>query len=384
MRKKHILEFSTYAKIGGTQQMLLEFLRHASHDTFTYYLCVLLEHDVLNEKVSQLPIEHTSLNMRGYWDLSAWWKLYTFIQGKQIDLIRTYGLKADIIGRIVGRIAGIPVHITSVRSTDPWRKWYHVMLDSLTARFTDLYVSNSEAGRMAVHQRERIPLTRIVTIPNGIAPDLLLRSSQRTAYRQQFGISATTPVLGIVANLCKMKGHTTLLDALPLIQKKFHDIRCFFVGNDFLDGAIHRYVQEKHCEETVVFTGFRQDIPELLSLFDIVLLPSLWEGSPVALLEAMAMKKPIVATEVGGIPELVIPQKTGILIPPQNPCALADAVIFLLENPAIASRMGEAGYERVLQEFSLDVLVARTEALYERLIYEKTALGQETSVIVSS
>jgi glycosyltransferase involved in cell wall biosynthesis len=376
MSKKRILEFISFAKIGGTEQSLLRFLHHASHDKYEFFVCVLLHADALNQEVSKLNIENISLNMRGYWDLSAWWKFYRFAKRKQVDLLRTYGLKADIIGRVIGRLLGIPVNITSVRSTDPWRKWYHVLLDVLTSGLTDLYLSNSEAGRMAIHQREGIPLSKILTIPNGI--DLAKYKTDNTqlseisaTYKKMFGIAPTDRVIGIVANLCKMKGHKTIIDALPRIQKVFPNIRCFFVGRDDLYGEIHNYVREKDCEHTVIFTGFRRDIPDLLPVFEVFLLPSIWEGLPTVLLEAMAMKKPVVASSVGGIPEIVEDEKTGVLIPPQDPDALAEAVIFLLKNPDIADKMGQAGYERVRRNFSLDNTVAKTETVYDRLIEQK-------------
>ncbi|MCP4398068.1 MAG: glycosyltransferase [bacterium] len=376
MSKKRILEFSTYAKIGGTQRMLLEFLRHASHEKYDYSMCVLLDRDVLNEKVSQLGIENTSLNMRGYWDATAWWKLYRFAQSKRFDLIRTYGLKADIIGRIVGKILGIPVNITSVRSTDPWRKWYHVLLDSLTAPFTDLYLSNSEAGRLAVCRREKIPASKTFTIPNGI--DLKKYDPQHVdeervnALKAEWGIRSTTKVIGIVANLCKMKGHNILVDALPHIQDKFPEIKCLFVGTDFLAGEIQQYVRQRACEQTVIFTGFQEDIPEILALMDIFVLPSQWEGLPTALLEAMAMKTPVIASSVGGIPELVEHEKSGILIPPDRSDALAKATILLLGHPEISRKMATCAYQQVEKYFSIHSMVSQTEIVYEQLITKKT------------
>ena len=405
--KKRILHFSTYAKIGGTQKMLLEFLRHASHDKYEYYLCVLLGHDALNLEAAKLNIVNASLKMRGYWDVTAWWKLYRFAKGKQFALMQTYGLKADVIGRIVGKVLGIPVNITSVHSTDPWRKWPHVLLDAGTSALTDCYLSNSEAGRLAIHRRERIPLAKIVTILNGInvteytpENDLTpgpspkergdslpfgegwggVKALRRGAgggcsndLRRSLGIAPHDPVIGIVANLCKMKGHTTIVDALPEIQAQFPQVKCLFVGADFLQGEIQRYVREKRQENTVIFTGFRPDIPALLSLLDVFLLPSLWEGLPTALLEALAMQKPVVAAAVDGIPEIVEAGRTGLLIPPQDPQALADAVLFCLSQPERAAQMGQAGAEAVRRKFTLDMVVQQTETLYEQLIRKKCA-----------
>ncbi len=350
--------------------MFLEYLRHTSHDKYIFYVCVLLEHGFLNESVSRMKIDNTSLNMRGYWDLRAWWKLYQFATGKQIDLIRTYGLKAHIIGRIVGKAMGIPINITSVRNTDPWRKWYHVWLEVLTSGLTDLYISNSEAGRIATHRRERIPLKKIITIPNGIDITNYPSPKRETilTYRQRLGLSEGDPVLGIVANLRAQKGHKTIADALLRIQGVFPAVKCLFVGADLLNGAIHTYVQAKGLRNVVIFTGSREDIPELLSVLDVFLLPSTWEGFPKSILEAMAMQKPVVASNVGGIPEIVEHQKTGIIIPPQDSNALTEAVIELLHSPERASQMGQFGYQRVKEHFSIDSVVKHTEAVYDQFL----------------
>lgn len=383
MDKFRVLEFSTYAKIGGTQKMLLEFLRHASHDRFAYYHCVLLAHDALIEEIGNLGIPQASLNMRGYWDIRAWWKLYLFIKDQQIDLMRTYGLKADIIGRIVGKLAGIPINITSVRSTDPWRKWHHVWLDRSTSNLVDLYLSNSEAGRLAVHQRERIPLSKIITIPNGIDIERFdptkINAGRVHSLREQFGLSSSTPVIGMVANLCQMKEHKTIIDALPRIQARFPRVKCLFVGADYLQGEIQRYVKEQHSEASVIFAGFQRDIPECLALLDIFLLPSLWEGLPTAMLEAMAIKRPVIATPVGGIPEILTDGETGLLIPTQHPDALANAVISLLESPDKAAALAEAGCHLIRTRCSIQTMAAQTEQLYERLILAKRATHRRHS-----
>lgn len=372
MPKTHILEFSTYAKMGGTQQEILKFLRAASHEKYTFFVCILLEHDVLNEEVAKLQIEETSLNMRGYWDVRAWWRLSRFAREKQIALMHTYGLKAHIIGRLVGKCLGIPVNISSVHSTDPWRKWYHVLLERLTSPLTDLYISNSEAGRIATHQRERIPLAKIVTISNGIrVEEYQADEAQTERMRRRLGLRGEDRVLGIVANLRVMKGHKTIVDAFSAIQQHFPTTKCLCIGSDFLQGEIQRYVREKRLEQVILFPGFQKDIPSLLSLLEIFLLPSLWEGLPTAMMEAMAMKRPVIASAVGGIPELVEHGKTGLLIPPNDPHALAEAVVQLLRDPQRAQRMGQVGYEKIRREFSLHAMAARTEAMYDQLLKSK-------------
>jgi len=374
MSKKRILEFATYAGSGGTQQEIVKLARHISRAKYDLSVCVLLEQGLLNEELTRLQIPHTNFNMRGYWDLRAWQRFYWFGKTQRIDLIRTYGLKGHLVGRIVGKLLlNVPVVITSVHSTDPWRKWYHAFLDYATSGLTDLYISNSEAGRLATHRREHIPLAKIVTIPNGIdlshyAPYLERMPQIKATYQQQFGFTPETPVIGIIANLRKMKGHTTIIDALPRIQQQVPNVKCLFVGEDLLHGEIHRYVQARGLAQDIILTGWRQDIPEILALLDLFLLPSLWEGLPTSIAEAMVMQKPVVASTVGGIPELVEHGATGYLIPPNDPRALADAVIAVLTQPERARHMGLAGYAKVQREFAMETVIAKTEAVYDRLL----------------
>jgi glycosyltransferase involved in cell wall biosynthesis len=126
--------------------------------------------------------------------------------------------------------------------------------------------------------------------------------------------------------------------------------------------------------EDVIFTGIRQDVPNILGLLDVFVLPSLWEGLPIALLEAMAAGLPVVATAVGGTPEVVVEGETGFLVPPRDPEALAEAILRLLREPDLRRRMGEAGRKRVAEHFSVEQMVQKTEALYEHLLAEKGLL----------
>ena len=138
-----------------------------------------------------------------------------------------------------------------------------------------------------------------------------------------------------------------------------------------MGGEIQRYIHARRLEEAIILTGDRRDVPALLAALDVFLLPSLWEGLPTSIVEAMAMQTPVVASSVGGIPELVEHGVTGYLIPPQNPAALADAVTHLLAHPDLARQFGRAGYDRARRDFSMDAVVAKTEAAYDRLLAQR-------------
>lgn len=378
--RKRVVEFLSYGGIGGTQRLVLEFLRRASHEKFHFYVCVLLEHNWVNDEAANLHIENISLNMGGYADIGAWARLYRWLQGKNVDLIRTYGLKAHLIGRIVGKMADIPANITTVHSIDPWRRWHHVALDCATAGLCDLYLANSEAGRQMTHARERIPLARIATVPNGIDVERFsctVDQDVREAYRQQFGLTNDDLVIGMIANFRKMKGHATLVEAFPHILSRVPQAKCLFIGEAFVNEPDYHQqlvqsIQAQGLHDHIRFTGPRNDMPEMLAITDIVTLPTWWEGLPVSLTEAMAMGKPVVASSVGGIPEIIDDHVTGVLIPPRDATALAEALLELLTSPDMAKRLGQAGQARVRKEFSLERMVADTERTYEQVIAQKS------------
>lgn len=381
MNAPRILEFLTYSGIGGTQQVFLEFMRRASHHRYSYTVGTLLWHDWLNDELTRMQIPNFTLNMKGYYDARAWWNLTRFLRTHSIDLIRTYGLQAHLFGRICGAFAGVPVHITSIRSTDPWRKWHHSTLDRMTSGLTDLYLSNSEAGTRMTRQREGIVPRKTMTIHNGIDVEFVRskaidRPEIAAQYRRELGIDLSAPLIGIIATFRKMKGHAVLIDALPDVLRAHPSVKCLFIGGAFVaepeyEGELRQHVRSRQLEHAIIFTGFRRDIPELLSLLDVVVLPSSWEGLPSSILEAMALRKPVIASAVGGIPEIVVHEQTGLLISPQNPRQLADALLRLLSSPDMAVRMGQTGYERVKAAFSLDAMVAKTEAIYAELLCQK-------------
>ena len=272
------------------------------------------------------------------------------------------------------------MNISSIRNVDPWRTWFHARLDELTSGLTDLYISNSEAGRQATHRREHIPLPKIITIPNGIDVTAFRKTAEFSGpdklreYKHALGMSDSDRVIGIVANLRPQKGHDKIIAALPAILAEFPHTKCLFIGrNDFPDNNIHQLVQKKQLEQTIIFTGIRKDIARLLSICELFMLPSLWEGFPTVVIEAMAMGLPIIATPVGDIPDIVVPQQTGILISPKNPNVLVETVLELLKNPEKAQKMGQAGYERVRQHFSIEAMVRQTEEVYDRLLEQKTS-----------
>jgi glycosyltransferase involved in cell wall biosynthesis len=186
--------------------------------------------------------------------------------------------------------------------------------------------------------------------------------------RARLGVAADATVALYVANLLSYKGHEVLLEAMRTIVDRAPGAKLLLAGEGPMRDAIEAKRRALGLDKNVVLLGVRSDVPALLAVADLVVHPSFQEGFSNAILEAMAAAKPVVATAVGGNPEAVVDGETGILVPPHDPVALANAMERLINEPVLAKKMGEAGRQRVIQEFRIEDAVARYAALYERLV----------------
>jgi len=192
-------------------------------------------------------------------------------------------------------------------------------------------------------------------------------SSEPGAARKKMGFLPETPLVGIVARLHEVKGHSHFLEAARNILQQRPWIRFLVVG-----AGPHRPVLEKMAadfgiKDQVVFTGFRDDVYSLMADLDLLVISSLWEGFGLTAIEAMALGVPVVATEVGGLPEVVLHGETGLLAPPANPAALTRNILWMLDHPREASSMAEKGGQIVREKFTSTVMARRTEELYRRV-----------------
>lgn len=200
-----------------------------------------------------------------------------------------------------------------------------------------------------------------------------ISKSDSNRLRDEFGINSNEYIIGSIGNVGNVKGYEYFIQGASLIKKRINNIKFLIVGDLFESENRQYYKQLKNLvislklEQDIIFTGKRKDIPQLLFLFDVFLLTSITEGTPIAILEAMAMEKPIVATNVGGIPEQVINGESGLIIPPRNPEAIAKSIIYLLEHPNERMIMGKMGRIRAEEKFSLQECAREHKQVYEDL-----------------
>lgn len=301
----------------------------------------------------------------------------SFLKKNKIHILQTYHFGSDIWGTIFGRLVKVKLIISNRRDMGFWRSRQHVLAYKLVNRWVDRIVVVACAVGNLVRKEENINEEKIRTIYNGVE---FQNASTSSVTRESIGVKADDVVIMHVANLRPVKGHSFLLRALAQIVLKSSNVKLVLIGDDTLKGALQQLAGELKVLDNVIFLGKRKDARDLLKLADICVLPSLSEGMSNAILEYMAAGKPVVATSVGGNPELVQDGQNGILVDKENVEQLRDALASLVANPSQRAAMGGQGRKRIEQEFTMARMVQKYEGIYAQI----TPLGKKILHLISS
>lgn len=311
------------------------------------------------------------VNLRGLFQL---WRL---MRAEKFALVCCQCSIAGAVGRIAARIAGVPctVFIVSNYASHPFQSvlkrriynWLERMLDRLTDR--DVAVTESmkaegiETGILRAH--------KTTVIYNGMDLVNVDRREVRQDLLKEFGLQGRSPIIGTVGRLEFQKGVDYFLKAAARVLAQVPDVRFLVVGDGPLRGSLEELAEQLGIRHAVVFAGWQEDPVAFMAEMDMMCVTSRWEPFGYVLIEAMALKKPVVATRVGGIPEVVQDECTGILVTPQDPEAIANGILRLLQNPELAKRFGEAGRRRVEQRFAVAQMIEQYERLFLSVVHSK-------------
>jgi glycosyltransferase involved in cell wall biosynthesis len=377
--KIKILKFITHFGVGGTERQFLYLTKGLDRSRFDIRVGCMAKIGGFMKDVEALKVpiwEYTTKSLYSPKTLSGQFKLARDIRREGIQIIHSYGFYPNVFTIAPAALGTRCVTIASVRDTGVFSDRHRMrsLTQSLACRLADCVLANSNAVRTWL-TKQGLKSHDIRVIPNGIVLPPERDPREEFSIRAEFNIDRNAPLIAVISRLTRTKGMEFFLEAAAALVQRHPSVRFLIVGESCAEPE-YRFELQKQAEtlglkERMIFTGQRTDVPKILREVDISVLPSLSESFSNTLLESMANGLPVVATDVGGNPELVNDGINGILVPPQDAGALCRAMTQLLESPTLARRLSEAAREKVVREYSLDSVLRQTEDLYMSLLEQR-------------
>jgi glycosyltransferase involved in cell wall biosynthesis len=369
----HVLEATT----GGTRRHLVDLTLNLDKTKFNVrVICSLLrqasfQSDVEKLRAAGIRVDVIPMTRRVHplHDAAALVRIVRNFRQTPCDIVHCHSAKAGFLGRIAARLVGARAIYTPhcfpfLMDVHPLQRLLYLALEKFAARLTHHFIAVSESERNTALQARLCAAERVTVVRNGIDAT---RNTQHATRNTQHVLT-----IGTVGRLTKQKGQSDLLLAAQQVVKEFPQAKFILVGGGEDESHLRNLTATLGLDQHVEFLGEREDVERIYPTFDVYVLPSLWEALPYTPLEAMAASKPVVATDVGGVSEIVVDGETGCLIPPHQPMTLAENVCALLRQPSLRQAMGTRGRQRVERMFTLEQMVRETERIYE-------SVGEEVS-----
>lgn len=385
-KKIRIVNIITRMELGGPPILVLDILQHLDKERFESTIATGItidrKYDMIgfarDKNIRVFAMPSLVRDIHPLKDIKTLIKLVIFLKKEKFDIVHCHTSKGGFIGRLAAKLAGAKIIIYSPHG-DIFEGYFcklatdfFILLEKFAARFTDkiINLTKIEIERFLEHGiGTRHQLKQIY---NGINIKYYERAmTSNLKKRDEFGLGKDDFVCATVGRLVPVKGHTYLIKAIQKVVKVIPEAKFLFVGDGELKPKLSEEIKSYDLQRNVFLLGARSDIATILSCINVFLLPSLNEGFGMVLIEAMAARKPVIATNVGGVPEVIINGTTGILVPPEDPEAFSSAIIKLYNNPEMSLEMGLAGYKRAKKLFNIETTVHELEELYEALIAEK-------------
>jgi glycosyltransferase involved in cell wall biosynthesis len=389
-KKIRVLHIITNLVVGGAQDNMLATVERLDRQKYDVSLITSSEGEWLPRaklipNLNLMFVNSFKRSISPILDLITLYRLYSKIKAGNFAIVQTHTSKAGVLGRLAAWCAGVPIIIHTHHGLNfhdylnPVLRFIFLQLERFLANYSDKLIMVSKLNLQKAVEVKLAGRDKFATIYNGIDfknLDVRINIQQK---RKAIGVTGNEKIIGTVGRLCPQKAPQDLLRAIPNILKARKDVVFLFIGNGELLPQMQALSKKLEIEPHVKFLGNRNDVPELLLLLDAFVLTSLWEGMPRSLTEAMYCGRPVAATAVDGTPELVQHNETGLLVPPRDIDAIADAILLLLNNETKARQMGVAAKRRVAEQFSIQKMMTEIEQLYDDLLQQKGIIAPKPS-----
>ena len=370
-KKITILHIISSAGIAGGERYLLDLIRCS--DKSIKHIVALPYEGPFVQLLQNNGCLYSIIPMKSKFSLKALKDLLELIRNNKVNITHTHGYRANFYGRIVSIFTGVKnvstIHVSLFDYIDTplLMQYLYIFLEKILSFKTSKFICISKAMANDII-RLGVGENKISLIHNGVDLDRFFPRPVLEEKKRELGVATGVPVIGTIGRMVTEKGQIYLIEALKYLKTEWKDLKCLFVGDGPLRSQLMQTARDFGIEEMCIFTGIREDIEDIYPILDIFVLPSIREPFGLVLLEAMATEVPVIATASGGPLDIIRSGINGILVPPKDSSALANAVIIVLNNKELARTMGLAAREKVEQEFSVEKMVEETEKVYLSLL----------------
>jgi sugar transferase (PEP-CTERM/EpsH1 system associated) len=361
IRIAHVCGWLNY---GGKENGLVNLVNGLDPEIFESHIFTYVRGGSLMPRIDPSRCRVVELGDKLGGDYRLYFKLAREFRRYRIHIAHTHSWATAMEGIIGAHLAKVPIIVHGEHGTMKTNTRLHVQIQRWLWRTTDQVLSVSSVLRENLHKKFNFPKERIRVVANGVDLSRFAFSRSGVDYKARLGLPANALAIGAVGRVVPVKAYPVLLKACKLVFKEIPNAHLLLVGDGPLLDTLVQFTQDNAMANRVHFLGARKDVPEILRGLDVYVLSSQSEGMSNTILEAMASGRPVIATAVGGNPELVVDGETGLLVPPNDPEAMAAAITKLLRESELRQQMGRAGRRCVEQHFSLDVMVRNYAKVY--------------------
>lgn len=350
---------------GGAEKQLVLLAKGLDRNRFQPHVILLTRDGPYRQELEEAGVPVTLIGKRFKLDIGSFFRLVRFLKQQRFDVVHTWIFAANSYGRLAARLAKVPHIICGERCVDPWKRWWHFAIDRYLARYTDRIITNS-SGVVDFYTAHKISREFFEVIPNAVPP-VNLDPTARLSIREKLNVAPDSKLIGIVGRLWPQKGLKDLLWAMELMRVIRDDTYLIVVGDGPERQRLEYYRDQIGLGQRVRFVGHQNAARQWIEALDVLWNGSLYEGQSNVILEAMQVGVPVVATDIAGNRDLILPGETGFLYPLGDLATLARQTQQLLSDTELYVRFAQAAQIRVQQKFSLKAMISAHEKLYESL-----------------
>ena len=365
----NVLSLFATMPVGGAEIFWLNVLQKIDRSRFNPITCCIADKGIIGERIEALGFEVIALGRmkKKSFDMGAVREIKKIISERKINILHVHLYHAGLYGRIAAMLsppAVRPKCVLQVQNVYSKLKPHRVLINRFLAHSTDAVIAVSEPVKKDVVKHDKFQPDQVAVIPNCIDYERMQTGLTMEEARERLGLSKKGVLIGTVGRLVEAKGQSYLIEALSILKKQGTDAKAMLIGGGRLEGALKEHASSLGISDDIIFMGERHDIPVLYKAMDLYVMPSLWEGAPLSLLDAMAAGVPSVVTSVGGMPEQLDEGFCGMIVPPGDPAALAGAISGLIRDDALMKEYSARAKARASEYYGSANVTRKVEEIY--------------------